>query len=176
MRAARSARTKGATLVLARLGNAAAQLNLSVSPTRLRHYCCAVRRDERHTVRAQPRRKALRCSYPFCQRRCAATATQSGRTKGSYPAGQMRRKETHPHHPCAPLPPLREGACLYSRVEYRLGTSLLQVRQRSGTCLWRSISRLSYRANGEFAVHDRSNAHESYFPPITFQPRRPGPL
>jgi hypothetical protein len=51
--AARSARTKGATLVFARLGNAASQLPL----------------------RGQPRRKALR----------------------SYPAGQVRRKETHPH-------------------------------------------------------------------------------
>ena len=48
--AARSARTKGATLVLARLGNATASLNLSVSPTRLRRYCCAVRRDARHTA------------------------------------------------------------------------------------------------------------------------------
>ena len=36
-------------------------------------------------LRGQPRRKALR----------------------SYPAGQVRRKETHPHHPSAPLPPLR---------------------------------------------------------------------
>src|SRR5258708_30485309 len=63
------------TLVLARLGNATASLPL----------------------RGQPRRKALRCSYPFCQRRCAATAAQSGRTKGSYPAGQVRRKEKHPH-------------------------------------------------------------------------------
>src|SRR5258708_17958828 len=59
------------TLVLARLGNATASLNLSVSPTRLRRYCCAVRRDARHTVRGQPRRKALR----------------------SYPTGQARRKE-----------------------------------------------------------------------------------
>src|SRR5216683_5554563 len=48
--------------------------NLSVSPTRLRRYCCAVRRDARHTVRGQPRRKALR----------------------SYPTGQVRRKEKHP--------------------------------------------------------------------------------
>src|SRR5258708_27887964 len=76
--------------------DATASLNLSVSPTPLRRYCCAVRRDARHTVRGQPRRKALRCSYPFCQRRCAATAAQSGRTKGSYPAGQVRRKEAHP--------------------------------------------------------------------------------
>jgi len=65
------------TLVLACLGNATASLPL----------------------RGQPRRKALRCSYPFCQRRCAATATQSGRTKGSYPAGQVRRKEKgRPYH------------------------------------------------------------------------------
>src|SRR5713226_6325529 len=49
------------TLVLARLGNATASLNLSVSPTRLRRYCCAVRRDERH---------------------CAATASRSGETQG----------------------------------------------------------------------------------------------
>src|SRR6266487_5136008 len=83
----------------------------------------------------------LRCSYPFCQRRCAgtypshqrccavlirsanaaarlllrsqaerkaaplrvrqdersATAAQSGRTKGSSPPGQARRKEKRPH-------------------------------------------------------------------------------
>src|SRR5258708_126336 len=38
------------TLVLARLGNATASLNLSVSPTRLRRYCYAVRRDARHTA------------------------------------------------------------------------------------------------------------------------------
>src|SRR5260370_2226261 len=44
--------------------DATASLNLSVSPTRLRRYCCAVRRDARHTVRGQPRRKALR-SYRF---------------------------------------------------------------------------------------------------------------
>src|SRR6266446_1712148 len=64
----------GAMLAPIRLGNATASLNLSVSPTRLRRYCCAVRRDARHTVRGQPRRKALR----------------------SYPAGQVRRKEKHP--------------------------------------------------------------------------------
>jgi len=63
--ATRSARTKGATLVLARLGNATASLPL----------------------RGQPRRKALR----------------------SYPAGQVRRKETHPHHPSAPPPLTRVG-------------------------------------------------------------------
>src|SRR5229473_1865241 len=82
--------TNPSHLALIRLGNAAAQLvlrtqagrkedataslNLSVSPTRLRRYCCAVRRDARHTVRGQPRRKALR----------------------SYPTGQVRRKEKHP--------------------------------------------------------------------------------
>ncbi len=54
-------------LIRARLGNATASLNLSVSPTRLRRYCCAVRRDARHTVRGQPRRKALR-SYRFAVR------------------------------------------------------------------------------------------------------------
>src|SRR5260370_24221448 len=43
VRAARSARTKGATLVLARLG-----WHLSVRPTLLRSYRCAVSRDERH--------------------------------------------------------------------------------------------------------------------------------
>src|SRR6266851_1563178 len=90
-----SGRTKGATLVLARLGNATASLNLSVSPTRLRRYCCAVRRDARHTVRGQPRRKALR----------------------SYPAGQVRRKETHPHHPSVPPPPLR-GRVAHQYEEY----------------------------------------------------------
>src|SRR6266487_5508165 len=37
----------------------------------------------------------LRCSYPFCQRCCAATAAQSGRTKGSSPPGQVRRKECY---------------------------------------------------------------------------------
>src|SRR6266436_9520227 len=36
------------TLVLARSSNATAWLNLSVSPTRLRRYCCAVSRNERH--------------------------------------------------------------------------------------------------------------------------------
>jgi len=59
-----------ATLVLARLGNATASLNLSVSPTRLRRYCCAVRRNARHTVRGQPRRKALR-RYRFAVSRDA---------------------------------------------------------------------------------------------------------
>src|SRR5712672_3221215 len=56
--------------------DATASLNLSVSPTRLRRYCCAVRRDARHTVRGQPRRKALR----------------------SYPTGQVRRKEKECHY------------------------------------------------------------------------------
>ena len=37
--------------------------------------------------------RGSRCSCPFCQRRCAATASPSGRTKGSYPTGQVRRKE-----------------------------------------------------------------------------------
>jgi len=64
------------TLVPARLGNATGSLNLSVSPTRLRRYFCAVRQDARHTVRGQPRRKALR----------------------SYPAGQVRRKEKGCHY------------------------------------------------------------------------------
>src|SRR5216683_2510579 len=41
--------------------DATASLNLSVSPTRLRRYCCAVSRDERH---------------------CAATASRSGETQG----------------------------------------------------------------------------------------------
>ena len=54
------------TLVLARSSNATAWLNLSVSPTRLRRYCCAVRRDARHTVRGQSERKALRI-YPAGQ-------------------------------------------------------------------------------------------------------------
>src|SRR6266487_1044184 len=42
----------------------------------------------------------LRSSYPFCQRRCAATASQSGRTICSYPTGQAERKaarKTLPH-------------------------------------------------------------------------------
>src|SRR5216683_548903 len=65
-------------------------------------------------------------TYPSGQRCCAASASHSGRTKGGRDCvataarsaetkgtaqlvlrTQVRRKETHPHHPSAPLPPLR---------------------------------------------------------------------
>ncbi len=65
---------------------------LPVSATRLRRYRCAVSRDERH-----------------CAVLTRSANAASGRTKGSYPAGQVRRKETHPHHPSAPPSLTRVG-------------------------------------------------------------------
>src|SRR5260370_4182698 len=49
-------------------------------------------------------------SCPSRQRDCVATAARSAETKGTAQLvlrTQVRRKETHPHHPSAPLPPLR---------------------------------------------------------------------
>src|SRR5216683_2558716 len=49
-------------------------------------------------------------SCPSRQRCFAATAARSAETKGTAQLvlrTQVRRKETHPHHPSAPLPPLR---------------------------------------------------------------------
>jgi hypothetical protein len=49
-------------------------------------------------------------SCPSRQRDCVATASLSAETKGTAQLvlrTQVRRKEKHPHHPSAPLPPLR---------------------------------------------------------------------
>src|SRR5713226_9754635 len=46
-------------------------------------------------------------SCPSRQRDCVATAARSAETKGTAQLvlrTQVRRKETHPHHPSAPLP------------------------------------------------------------------------
>jgi hypothetical protein len=52
-------------------------------------------------------------TYPSRQRCFAATAARSAETKGTAQLvlrTQVRRKETHPHHPSTPLPPLRGSA------------------------------------------------------------------
>src|SRR5260370_35820037 len=49
-------------------------------------------------------------SCPSRQRDCVATAVRSAETKGTAQLvlrTPVRRKETHPHHPSPPLPPLR---------------------------------------------------------------------
>src|SRR6266481_6971318 len=64
-------------LALIRPANAAAQL-AKKSGGLLRSTQAGRKEDATASLplRGQPRRKALRCSYPFCQRRCAATAAQ----------------------------------------------------------------------------------------------------
>src|SRR5712692_9159506 len=86
--------TTGRPLALIRLTNAGScpsrQRDCVAEPIRLANAAAPL------LLRSQARRKAYRA--------------RSAETKGTAQLplrGQVRRKETHPHHPSAPLPPLR---------------------------------------------------------------------